>query len=350
MGEWKRPVLYSVGLAGAIAAAALPWWTVGGGAWTPKLDIGLTSWTMCHDSDCMKVPVMGGGLYAGVAWTTMLLAVFAAVGYLGAAFLSFIDSLPEWLPKRLAAIAGALMGSGALTWFALDPPPGVHPSPTWGLLGCAVAVLAGIVGGALHLTVEHVETETLATARVVAMPPSSEPRKVLAGTVDLQRAVDAATRPAKSGVAARGSSKAAVDAMRETLRFVVDTGAFDAHGLRVRTTDGDERTIRWIDLDRAVARRLPPDPPFEKTLLVDLVPKEGPPLRLLQSTRLEWRNLPGGAATTARENLRRLVAHAQACHPALVIDPASEAFVLRGAEPPQLGSARLVAEYDAAYG
>jgi hypothetical protein len=212
-------------------------------------------------------------------------------------------------------------------------------------------VIAGIVGGALHLTVEHVETETLATARVVAMPPSAEPRRVLAGTVELQRAVDAATRPTQGkNIAARGSSKAAVDAMRETLRFVVDTGAFDAQELRVRTTDGDERTVRWIDLDRVVARRLPPDPPFEKTLLVDLVPRHGKPLRLLPSTRLEWRNLPGGAATTARENLRRLVAHAQACHPALVIEPASEAFVSHGAEPPQLGSPRLVAEYDATYG
>jgi hypothetical protein len=276
--------------------------------------------------------------------------VIAAIGYLGAAFLSFIGDLPEWLPKRLAGIAGALMGTAALTWFALDPPPGVHPSPTWGLFGCAVAVIAGIVGGALHLTVEVVETETLATARAVAPTPSAEPRKVLAGTVDLQRAVDAATRPAKSGVASRGTSKAAVDAMRETLRFVVDTGRFDDQHVTVRTTDGDERTLRWIDLDKVVARRLPPDPPFEKTLLVDLVPKHGPPLRLLQSTRLEWRNLPGGAATTARENLRRLVAYARACHPALVIDPASEPFVLRGGEPPQLGSARLVAEYDAAYG
>jgi hypothetical protein len=350
MGDWKRPVLYSVGLAGAIAAAAMPWWTVGGGAWTPRLEIGLSSWTMCHESDCMKVPVTGG-FYAGAAWTTLILAAMTALGCFGAAFLSFVERLPDWLPKRVAAIAGALMGSAALTWFALDPPPGVHPSPSWGVLGCALAVLAGLVGAALDFTFEHAETETLATARVVAMPPSAEPRKVLAGTVDLQRAVDAATRPTQGNkVASRGSSKAAVDAMRETLRFVVDTGSFDAHAIHVRTTDGDERTIPWIDLDKVVARRLPPDPPFEKTLLVDLVPRDGKPLRLLQSTRLDWRSLPGGAATTARENLRRLVAHAQACHPALVIDPASEPFVLRGAEPPQLGSARLVAEYDAAYG
>ncbi|MCA9674759.1 MAG: hypothetical protein KC464_06960, partial [Myxococcales bacterium] len=156
--------------------------------------------------------------------------------------------------------------------------------------------------------------------------------------------------PVGAQVASRTSSKASVDHARAALRFVVTGGTITADGLEVVTEAGDARTVAWRELASVAARRMPPDPPFARTLLVDLVPTTGSPLRLLASTRLDYRRLPGGAAPSSRENLRRLVTLALAHNGQLEIDAASADFFAGTGEPPTLGSLRLFAEYDARYG
>ena len=76
-------------------------------------------------------------------------------------------------------------------------------------------------------------------------------------------------------------------------------GRIDPGGLTVTTVAGDQRTVAWSDFAAVVVRRLPPDPPFSKLLLIDLSTTTGSPIRLLPSSRIDWRQLPGGAAATA---------------------------------------------------
>ena len=74
-----------------------------------------------------------------------------------------------------------------------------------------------------------------------------------------------------------------------------------------RAAAGGERQVRFADIAAVVARQMPPDPPYERAVVVDLVPAGAPPFRLLTSTRVNYGAMPGGAGTTALDNLRRLV-------------------------------------------
>jgi hypothetical protein len=138
-----------------------------------------------------------------------------------------------------------------------------------------------------------------------------------------------------------------MDVALASLRFVAASGAITADGLAVELARGGPRTIRWSEIERAVARRLPPDPPYEKVLFVDLV-AGGVPIRLLPSSLIDWRGLPDGAAGNNRDNLRRLLALARTHHPAIELDP--EAFFLGKADAPAFAGFRLFAEYDRRYG
>jgi hypothetical protein len=137
--------------------------------------------------------------------------------------------------------------------------------------------------------------------------------------------------------------RAARAAATAQLRFTVEAAAIETDGLRA----GD-RLLAWRDVVRVVARRLPPDPPWEKATFVDLVPATGAPVRIGAATRIDFSALPGGAAPTAKGNWRRLVAVARHANEAIAIDDDSMSF-FHGGQAPVFPAWKTFLEYDAQY-
>ncbi len=133
------------------------------------------------------------------------------------------------------------------------------------------------------------------------------------------------------------------------VRFVIAGGTLEAGGLRVRVERGAERMVAWSDIVEVVARRLPPDPPYDKTTFVDLVVRDGPPVRILPTSRLDYAALPGGMAANTRENLRRLVALAREHHPAIAIEAESAEFFAGGRDAVMFPAFKKFAEWDRRY-
>jgi hypothetical protein len=113
----------------------------------------------------------------------------------------------------------------------------------------------------------------------------------------------------------------------------------------------DHRKIElaWRVFTRASARQLPAGPPFDKLLVVDLGTIGGAPLRFLPSSRVNYADLPGGAAPSSRENLRRLVAHVKTKQPTFGVEHDSEAFFAGGRDAPALASLKQFMAYDEQY-
>jgi len=139
------------------------------------------------------------------------------------------------------------------------------------------------------------------------------------------------------------------DAARQTLRFVVADAAIGPDGLVVTLEDHRKIDLPWRVFTGAAARQLPPGPPFDKLIVVDLGTIGGAPLRFLPSTRVNYAELPGGAAPNSRENLRRLVAHVKTQQPTFGVEHDSAAFFAGGREPPALMSLKQFMTYDEQY-
>lgn len=111
------------------------------------------------------------------------------------------------------------------------------------------------------------------------------------------------------------------------LRFVAFKCEIVGDGLVARLHDGTSRGFTWADVTTIYARRLPHEPPWERMLVMDLVPVSGPPVRLLTTTSVNFGALPGGAASSHLENCRRLAAHVETQNPAVEMDPETRSFV-----------------------
>ena len=96
---------------------------------------------------------------------------------------------------------------------------------------------------------------------------------------------------------------------------------------RITLQDGTNREVPWTEFATAYMRRLPFEPPWERMLVMDLVPREGAPVRILSSTSVNFSALPGGAAGSHLENSRRLAAYVAKLNPAISMDPETRTFV-----------------------
>jgi hypothetical protein len=354
MGERKRLSAYAVALAGLVLAVVFHWWTLEvAGA---SAEIGLREARVCLGGLCMTGPLPEDGQFSSVAQITYYVILLDALAIAALMVLCVVSpSLVDRLAKPAGALSGALGLLIGLCFLTIDAPIGqALTGIRVGLLGALSAVVAG--GAAALVDSEHpdgppIETSVLAAARAATPAPREPVAPAPKAAGDFQRQIDAATRSGPGrGVASKTAGSAPVDVGRTALRFVVDRGRIDPGGLTVKTIDGAERTVAWSDFAVVVVRRLPPDPPFSKLLLIDLATTSGPPIRLLPSSRIDWRQLPGGAAATARDNARSLIALIRSENSSVSVEPASQGFVDTGAEPSIFGSMRQFAEYDARYG
>jgi len=196
-------------------------------------------------------------------------------------------------------------------------------------------------------------------AAPAARPAAPPAVRVLSGDAERQRLhmtgrLDTGPAPTALGrgpVSMKG--KASVDTAAAALRFLARKVEILDSGLRVTTREGRVRETTWDTIGRVVARQLPPDPPWDSGLLVDVVAyldARWEPLRVFTTTLVNVAALPGGASTSRTENLRRLVRHVRERNPAVALDSDTVAFA-DGARPPaRFASLSQLAEYDAGYG
>ena len=351
-----------------------------------EASIGLRGSRVCTQGACAIVPHRD--FFAGErrlkywalgATFTFYQALIAAVVLAGAAVLMVSEgrsTLNRWaaflcalLLVQLAAVVIAFPGGpGSSVAWAL---PTLAGSALLGLLAAlALAAQASAGAGeqreaALVKLAAADASATLAAARAAAARPRARELQdaiKAASGITLAKAVGASAKQPAGG--ASQVRAAAADATAELLRFVVRELELGARGLTARG-GGGTRELSWADLAEVHAGQLPADAPFERLHFVDLVPAgpprpgapyrpDGPaplaePLRLLPSTRVNYGALPGGAATTSLDNLRRLVAHAQTQQPALTLDAETTAFSTGGQARRYLAVEQF-ARYDARYG
>lgn len=354
MGEKRRLSAYAVALAGLVLALVSHWWTIE--AMGATVEVGLREMRVCFGDVCRTGPLPDDGQFASVAGITYVVILVDLVAIAALAVLTLVGApVADKLAKPAGALSAGLGLVIVLCFFTIDAPIGqVLTGIRFGLLGALSAVVAG--SSAALIDLEHpdgppIETSVRAAAREATPAPRAPVAPAPRAAGDFQRQIDAATRAGPGrGVASRTAGAAPVDVGRTALRFVVDRGTIEPGGLTVRTVDGDDRAVAWSEIAVVVVRRLPPDPPFSKLLLIDLATTTGPPIRLLPASRVDWRQLPGGAAATARDNVRRLIALVRSENSSVTVETASQDFVDSGAEPSIFGSMRQFAEYDARYG
>jgi hypothetical protein len=190
--------------------------------------------------------------------------------------------------------------------------------------------------------------------RVTAAPPLGAPAATGATVPPWQPALKDLThtespQPRRRSTRAPHTAPPSFDAARMALRFVVADATIGETGLVITLEDHRKLELPWKAFTRAAARLLPPDPPFNKLIVVDLCTVGGQPIRFLPSTRVNYAALPDGAAPGSRENLRRLVAHVKARQPTFGVEHDSAAFFAGGREPPACPTLKQFVAYDEQY-
>lgn len=359
------------------------WWTIKAGSvfGGPEVNFGLRSAEMCRAGSCVEIS------YAVVAASGGIFKSVAAVTYFGGILAVIMLAIGVGMREmggddRVARSAGGLATLVILTTIlcAFSFPGRGSPSlgyAFWftllGSVGCAAsAFLGGDLGlgweGKEYVPISSLTDPSAAEPKTAqspyreptkptpaAPPPASETPNAVGHRIEYSRKVANATSSAtpapRPGARRRPKvsdvGPAAVDSVRSTLRFVARSVELSEAGLDVVTEAGEQRVVAWADIDAVIARRLPPDPPFDKTLFVDIVPTSGAPVRLVPSTKVNYHILPGTGATST-ENFRRLGWFMHHKFPT-VIEEASKPFFLESKVPPLFQAVKLFADYDAQY-
>ena len=191
-----------------------------------------------------------------------------------------------------------------------------------------------------------------------APAPRPAPVRTLAGDAEKLRLQMSERNAAPSAVSATGrrvetKGAAGVDAARKSLRFIAHRVELGADGFRAVWPTGAARDIRYDQVAAVVARQLPPDPPWEGALIVDVVPvKEASPepVRIFGTTVVNYAAIPGGSSSSRLDNTRRLTAYLRERCVNANLDAATEEFVRGPKVPQRFANMTQFIEYDAAYG
>ena len=139
----------------------------------------------------------------------------------------------------------------------------------------------------------------------------------------------------------------------QALRFTADKCEIFDGGLRVTFAPGKMRDVRWTDVGRVVVRQLPPDPPWNAVVLLDVVAlvdgARWEPVRIFATTFVNYAALPEGASTSRLENVRNLARFLRDRNPAVALDPETTAFMDGTGVPARFGNMTQFAEYDSGY-
>jgi hypothetical protein len=196
-----------------------------------------------------------------------------------------------------------------------------------------------------------------ALRRAPPPPPPLAPKAGPAPLAPARRADDAAERRRRElEVRAREVSPSATAAAKDgrdraagALRFVAPKLEILPGALRVVSLAGRARDVRFDDVAEVFVRRLPPDPPWNGNVLVDLLVPGEPPVRILPATIVNFAPLPGGAAPSRLENMRRLTRLVVERNPSVAVDPPTRAFLDGSGHPAAFTSVQDFARHDARF-
>lgn len=349
--SWLAPVVAACAL--ALGVLVLDWVVVDSPLGV-SLHVGPRSAELCTPGGCIAGP-HAGKPFGALPTAVFGLGLVTALGLLGVAGarLTHTELGPLGAAVSWASVATAVAAVMTIVYLAPDAIGDLGAGFPLTLVGGVIGIGARSSPDAGAFEGGRSRAPIRSTAVAPAPPAAAPPPRAAASPYDLAQAAPATpavTKPLSRTARPNPAGPAAVDATRDALRFVVLDGAITATGLTVRVERGAERTVAWADLVEAVARRMPPDPPYEKTTFVDLVVADGPPLRLAPSSRLDYAALPGGQAPNTKENWRNLVALARQHNPAIAIEAESAEFFAGGRDAPMFPALKKFVEWDRRYG
>ncbi len=140
---------------------------------------------------------------------------------------------------------------------------------------------------------------------------------------------------------------------KSALRFTAHKCEIFDGGLRVTSAQGRTREVQWKEIGRLVVRQLPPDPPWDAAVLLDVVAlADGvrwEPVRVFVTTFVNYGVLPGGSSTSRLDNIRRLARLLREMNPAVDVDPDTTAFLDGPAPPARFANMPQFEQYDRGY-
>ena len=131
-------------------------------------------------------------------------------------------------------------------------------------------------------------------------------------------------------------------ALAGKLRYATLSATLTHVGIEARREDGFARTVMWPDVVGIVARRRPPEEPWEGAPLVDVVSTAGATLRIVPWTRLAGERLDGEGI----ERARAFVQLAAARCPSAKLDAATRTFLGSHGQAAQLPDEPTLAAHD----
>lgn len=355
MGDWKRTIGFAVAIVAIGLSLFMPWWQIGEGG--TSMSIKLREIEVCHLGACQEYDT--GGAYGMVSVATFFYGIAAVLALIVGGLLPALANEPT-KPMALA-VSTLFLGFAGFTMMTL-------PDYVVDMMGARKTVWYWCaIGGPLAAIVAPIAS-MISSGRVgegkpkLYRPPDVDELKRLTGDAP----APARTRPASipmvnfapvpgmAPIQPRPAPAAiAVDdllpppAAPVTIDFALVGGEVREDALIGIAGDGRRREVRWAEIGGAIARELRDEPPFEATLLVDLVPPGALPLRFVAATRLDFAAGDSGA-TDPRDQLRRLLAFARAMNPEIQLEGATADFIYKKAELPSW-SLRDLAQYDARY-
>jgi hypothetical protein len=389
--RWPKLVLPGLGLVGLVLALwVLDWWTLK--LPSGELHANLRRIEACTPARCETWATGGIVGTAVLVSGTLLAAVTGALGVLGA--LGTVVS-PRLVRVQIMLALLVLAGAGVMIAMTPDKLGGANVG-LGGWLALVSAILSAGAGVAilrgddpLGEGVKYVPVKVDVPAEVVAsnerlagatIPPFAVAQRKAA---TMQPPTGGATTPMAQVTAAAAAQGHTVpppwqpaikdsahveapqprrrstrlpytapptfDAARQTLRFVVAEATIGEDGIAATLEDHRKVDLAWKVFTRASARQMPGGAPYDKLIVVDLCTIGGAPLRFLPSTRVNYADLPGGAAPNSRENLRRLVAHVKAKQATFGVEHDSAEFFAGGREPPAFATLKQFVTYDEQY-
>jgi hypothetical protein len=282
--------------------------------------VDLRSISMCENGGaCVLLPFSKiDGLYPTMStvtfWSSLVLAIIVAV-QAGSRILRGVAG--EGI-TRIGYIAGALCFlAAAMAGFMFAPEThaigelGVHVSRSW----TPVMMLAGVVIALYTLRLAVAEELAprepaipVATVRVAASPappPAEPPRKRAPSSIPF------------------GVEVVANQALQGKLRYVAAIVDVSRAGIDARREDGVAKLVLWTDVVGVIARRLPPEAPYDSETFVDVVSSAGSTLRIVAWTRWNGELL----ADEGEDRARAIVQLVASRCPQARLDPATRTFV-----------------------
>ena len=133
------------------------------------------------------------------------------------------------------------------------------------------------------------------------------------------------------------------DPLRDHVKYAVTMAKLSSTGLDAARIDGLVKHVLWTEIVGIVARRFPPQSPWEGAHFIDIVSTAGATLRILPSTDLSGHSFATDPVERAREVVNLLAAQALDAK----LDNATKVFANGTNKAAQLKDEKTLAAHDA---